>query len=345
MVSFGVELGGFGDRRRPVPRSRAPGTLGGSAYTCENRVHSGGLLVASTACSNSAPPDPCDPIDPVLADSSFVVVVKPTAGLRASSPFRVRGCSRSFESNVVWELRSRDGRILASGHTSGGGLLRLGTSMAALGVARLSIHRHTSCPEAMANPEPATNLRPTGHCPSKPGPGGSGIAGELDPISSGPLRWLLFATGLAFVGLAALGAVLPVLPTVPFLLVAAACFARSSTRFYRWLLSNRLFGPLIRDWRETRTIPLRAKVSAITLVALVGGSSVLFYLANPWVKLGVGAILIGLIGFLLSLPTVRRQSDSDHSDPGLNASTRHSRSVLLRDDESPTPGRDAGSIE
>jgi uncharacterized membrane protein YbaN (DUF454 family) len=128
------------------------------------------------------------------------------------------------------------------------------------------------------------------------------------------LRWLLLATGLAFVGLAALGAVLPVLPTVPFLLVAAACFARSSTRFYRWLLSNRLFGPLIRDWRETRTIPLRAKLSAITLVALVGGSSVLFYIANPWVKLGVGAILIGLIGFLLGLPTASRQSDLDHLD-------------------------------
>ena len=166
----------------------------------------------------------------------------------------------------------------------------------------------------MADPEPATNLRPTGHRPSEPDPDGWDIAGEPDPISPGPLRWLLLATGLAFVGLAALGAVLPLLPTVPFLLVAAACFARSSTRFYRWLLSNRLFGPLIRDWRETRTIPLRAKISAITLVALVGGSSVLFYIANPWVKLGVGAFLIGLIGFLLSIPTVSRQSDSNHQD-------------------------------
>ena len=57
----------------------------------------------------------------MLADSSFVVVVEPTAGLRAPSPLHIRGCSRTFESNVVWELRARDGRVLASGHTSGGG--------------------------------------------------------------------------------------------------------------------------------------------------------------------------------------------------------------------------------
>ncbi|MBW2541589.1 MAG: Gmad2 immunoglobulin-like domain-containing protein [Deltaproteobacteria bacterium] len=58
----------------------------------------------------------------MLAASSFVAVVEPVAGQRVSSPLRVRGCSRTFESNVLWELRARDGRILASGHTSGGGI-------------------------------------------------------------------------------------------------------------------------------------------------------------------------------------------------------------------------------
>jgi hypothetical protein len=79
-------------------------------------------LVSSIACSDAGPADPCDPIDSVLADSSFVVVVEPAAGRRVSSPLQVRGCSRTFESNVVWELRARDGRVLASGHTSGGGV-------------------------------------------------------------------------------------------------------------------------------------------------------------------------------------------------------------------------------
>jgi uncharacterized membrane protein YbaN (DUF454 family) len=178
------------------------------------------------------------------------------------------------------------------------------------GLARAPIRRHNSTREAMANPDPATQTRPAGHRPSEHGARAWEPAAEPDPVSSGPLRWLLLGTGFAFVGLAGLGAVLPVLPTVPFLLVAAACFARSSARFYHWLLANRVFGPMIRDWRETRSIPLRAKVSAIALVALVGGSSVLFYVANPWVKLGVGVFLLGLIGFLVSIPTSGRRDAS-----------------------------------
>ena len=65
---------------------------------------------------------PCEPVDPTLARSSFVLVTTPTPGERVASPLEVRGCSRTFESNVVWELRTRDGRLVASGHTSGGGV-------------------------------------------------------------------------------------------------------------------------------------------------------------------------------------------------------------------------------
>jgi hypothetical protein len=80
------------------------------------------LLMASVTCGGPAAIEPCDPIDPVLAASSFVVVLEPIAGQRVSSPLRVHGCSRTFESNVVWELHARDGRVLTSGHTSGGGV-------------------------------------------------------------------------------------------------------------------------------------------------------------------------------------------------------------------------------
>jgi hypothetical protein len=88
------------------------------------RIASGLLLLlgVSIACDRTLSGSPCDPIDPVLADSSFVLVVEPAAGARVSSPLEVRGCSRTFESNVVWELRARDGRVLVSGHTSGGGV-------------------------------------------------------------------------------------------------------------------------------------------------------------------------------------------------------------------------------
>lgn len=122
-------------------------------------------------------------------------------------------------------------------------------------------------------------------------------------IQSRAVRTLLLGTGLVFVGLAALGAVLPVLPTTPFLLVAAACFARSSPRFYDWLLENRVFGSLIRDWRETRSIAKHIKVTAIVMIGLVGGSSLVFFIGNPWAKLGVGATLLVLVVWLLSVPT------------------------------------------
>ena len=98
-------------------RINRPGTLIGIAL----------LLSVSAACEHSSATSPCDPIDPVLAESSFVLVTDPAPGARVSSPMRVRGCSRTFESNVVWELHARDGRILASGHTTGGGVSGAGT--------------------------------------------------------------------------------------------------------------------------------------------------------------------------------------------------------------------------
>lgn len=77
---------------------------------------------------------------------------------------------------------------------------------------------------------------------------------------------LLIACGGLAVALGTAGVFLPLLPTTPFLLVAAACFSRSSDRHYEWLLNHRWFGPYLRQYREHRTIPVRAKV--VTLVVL-----------------------------------------------------------------------------
>jgi len=71
-----------------------------------------------------------------------------------------------------------------------------------------------------------------------------------------------------FVGLALLGAVLPILPTTPFLLVAAACFAKSSPTLQAKLLANKTFGPIIRDWQESRSISLKAKRVALLTMLL-----------------------------------------------------------------------------
>lgn len=99
------------------------------------------------------------------------------------------------------------------------------------------------------------------------------------------------ALGLLFVGLGMAGAALPLLPTVPFLLLAAACFARSSERHYQWLLNHSVFGPLVRDWEENRCIRRPAQRMAVFSIVVIGGSSVVFFVSNTWLQ-AVGVLLI-----------------------------------------------------
>lgn len=82
------------------------------------------------------------------------------------------------------------------------------------------------------------------------------------------VRSLHFAVGLVATGLAVLGAVLPLLPTTPFLLVAAWAFARSSPRLEAWLIDHAHFGPLIADWRRGGAVDRRVKrLSALVMLA------------------------------------------------------------------------------
>lgn len=80
------------------------------------------------------------------------------------------------------------------------------------------------------------------------------------------LRWLLLGIGWISVALGVIGIFLPILPTTPFLLLAAACFVRSSRRVYVWLVTHPRLGPWIRDYLDGHGIPLKAKVYAIGLM-------------------------------------------------------------------------------
>ena len=116
--------------------------------------------------------------------------------------------------------------------------------------------------------------------------------------------WTL--VGILFVVLGAIGAVLPLLPTTPFVLVAAWCFARSSPRLHRWLLESRLFGPMLRDWEENRCVPLRAKITAVVMMVGVGGSSLLLAVPAGWPRWsGLGLVTVGCV-VVLSLRTCSR---------------------------------------
>ncbi|MEW6999661.1 YbaN family protein [Colwelliaceae bacterium BS250] len=103
--------------------------------------------------------------------------------------------------------------------------------------------------------------------------------------------------GFSFVALATVGAFLPVLPTTPFLLLAAGCFAKSSTRCLHWLTTNKLFDPIISAWHHQRCIPVKAKIMAILSIVLFGGYSLFFVISNIYVQLLMATLLI--IGLLV----------------------------------------------
>ena len=88
-------------------------------------------------------------------------------------------------------------------------------------------------------------------------------------------RTLWLIVGLTSLALGIAGVVLPLLPTTPFVLLSAYCFARSSPRLHDWLLGHKIFGPLIHNWEQHRAISPRAKVLAVLSMAGVVGISVL----------------------------------------------------------------------
>lgn len=89
---------------------------------------------------------------------------------------------------------------------------------------------------------------------------------EYPEVRHAWLRWLLLGIGWISVALGVIGIFLPVLPTTPFLLLAAACFVRSSRRVYIWLVTHPRLGPWIRDYLDGEGIPLKAKAWAIGLM-------------------------------------------------------------------------------
>ena len=109
------------------------------------------------------------------------------------------------------------------------------------------------------------------------------------------IKALWVIAGSVFVVLGAFGVILPGLPTTPFLILAAACYIRSSQRLYDWLIANKTFGPYLRDYREGKGIPKRAKKIALVMMIIFVGYAVLFALDDLIVRIVV--LILGMIGF------------------------------------------------
>lgn len=119
-------------------------------------------------------------------------------------------------------------------------------------------------------------------------------------------RVLYLCAGLACVGLAYLGAVLPGLPTTPWVLLASYCFARSSPPLARWLKRSPVFGRLLRDWDEHRGVRRPVKIVAACLVVTAVTLSITLGGLPAWVKWVVGGCAaVGLCILLFAVPTIR----------------------------------------
>mgnify|MGYP001789618024 FL=1 len=116
------------------------------------------------------------------------------------------------------------------------------------------------------------------------------------------LRCLFWTAGAVSLLLGVIGIVLPVLPTTPFVLLAAACWARASPRFHSWLHRHPYFGPMVQNWEEKRAVPRRAKYLAY---AMMTESCLLMLYRFPvqwWITAGAAALCLATAVWMSRLP-------------------------------------------
>jgi uncharacterized membrane protein YbaN (DUF454 family) len=114
---------------------------------------------------------------------------------------------------------------------------------------------------------------------------------------------LYIAVGWLCLGLGFVGIFLPLLPTTPFVLLAAFCFSRSSARLHRWLLAQPTFGPIIRDWNQHGVIRPAIKWTSIGLIVFMLGYPVVYSSLAPLLKFALALVGFSVIGFIWSRPS------------------------------------------
>jgi uncharacterized membrane protein YbaN (DUF454 family) len=121
----------------------------------------------------------------------------------------------------------------------------------------------------------------------------------------GKSKILYLIAGFLLTALAAVGVILPLLPTTPLLLLAAWCFAQSSEKCHRWLMEHRLFGPIIKNWHENKCIPCKAKIIAVASILIFGTYAVGFAIDNLYVRVIGGLFCLTGLLFVLRIPVCK----------------------------------------
>jgi uncharacterized membrane protein YbaN (DUF454 family) len=132
-------------------------------------------------------------------------------------------------------------------------------------------------------------------------------------ISDRPKKVLLVVAGVTSVILGTVGIVVPLLPTTPFLLLAAACFVRSSDRLHQWLINHRLFGSYIRNYREHHAVTWQTKVFTLLLLWVAVGYSGLAIVNSGIVRAILLVIAVAVTVHVLSLSTLAKAKDTTRS--------------------------------
>jgi uncharacterized membrane protein YbaN (DUF454 family) len=121
------------------------------------------------------------------------------------------------------------------------------------------------------------------------------------------LKKVIFVlAGTISLGLGAVGVFLPILPTTPFLLLSAACYYKGSERMHRWLLSNRLFGSYVRNYKEGKGISLTGKILTLSLLWITICLSAFYVMNNYAVQIVLFAVAIAVTIHIMTLPTARK---------------------------------------
>ncbi|WP_230655936.1 YbaN family protein [Psychrobacter sp. I-STPA10] len=153
-------------------------------------------------------------------------------------------------------------------------------------------------------PQDAENSLPTNNITSTIDSGDTPSITQTSQIHSNRLiRWLFLFLGTLFFVLGLIGVVLPVLPTTPFVLLAAACWAKGSDKFHHWLVNHRIFGKMVTDWQQKRAIPRYGKYLAWTM--MTASCVMLFYrLQGDWAWLAwvTAAVCLATAIWMARLP-------------------------------------------
>jgi len=156
---------------------------------------------------------------------------------------------------------------------------------------------------------------------------------SLNPL----LRWGLVATGLVSTGLGILGAFLPILPTTPFLLLAAGCFVRSSPRLYGWLMNHRRLGPMIERIRSGRGLTLPTKLVSTGAATLLLGLFAIFGTGSTALRLILAGVLAVKVLVMILIPTDRGGTGGSPRENGKTRRAERKPAPELRSNRSSGP--------